>query len=258
MLSAIDSNVYNSVEELSSKFLMGVPFPHVVIDNFLVRSLADALVNEFPDVNLMHRSHHYLFANKYELASWSTLSKSFGLLYQELISPKFQSFICQVANANIFIDPDVHGDLHQGVNGSFLDMHVDFNVHPYRANWLHYLNIIIYLNKDWEESYGGSLQLKGRLEEELHEIAPLFNRCAIVKSDDTTYHGYRQLRIPQGITRKSILIHFYKEESPKRMPIKQPTIFVPDRASTLKSSLAKLYNPITTLKRQVWGVFKAR
>jgi hypothetical protein len=253
MPDAINPSVYTKTEELSSLFSAAAPFPHVVIDDFLSESLADKLFVDFPGVNMMSRSHHYLFANQYELSSWRKISRSFELLYQESISSEFQIFVRGVSGEDLFLDPEVYGDLHQGVNGSFLDMHVDFNVHPYCDTWLHCLNAIVYLNKNWEASYGGSLQLKSALEGNIYEVLPLFNRCVLMRSDDTTYHGYDCLNLPPDVTRKSILIHFYKNISVDRVPPKRPTVFIPSETSMFKSSLVKLYNPVTAIKRRLLG-----
>jgi hypothetical protein len=253
MPNAINPRVYDRAEELSSLFSTAAPFSHVVIDDFLSEPLADKLLADFPGVNMMSRSHHYLFANKYELSSWRKISRSFELLYQELVSSEFQIFVHRVTGEDLFLDPRVYGDLHQSENGGFLDMHVDFNVHPYCETWLHCLNAIVYLNKNWKTDYGGSLQLKNGLGGNVYEVLPLFNRCVLMRSDDTTYHGYNRLNLPSGITRKSILTHFYKKITADRVPPKRPTIFIPGETSMLKSSLAKLYNPVTTIKRRLLG-----
>jgi Rps23 Pro-64 3,4-dihydroxylase Tpa1-like proline 4-hydroxylase len=253
MREAISTTIYNSVEQLSAQFQMAVPFPHVVIDNFLNSPIADSLYQNFPEISVMHRSHHYLFANKYELSFWGRISDSFELLRQEVSSTLFQKFIHQISDADVFMDTEIYGDVHQGVNGSFLDMHVDFNLHPKRETWVHWLNMIIYLNPDWQEEYGGALQFKHGLEGNIHEIAPLFNRCVIMRSNDLTYHGYSQLKLPPGVTRKSIIAHFYKEEPANRLPANHPTVFVPSQSGMFKSNLAKLYNPLSMLKRRLFG-----
>lgn len=253
MLCAINPNIYSEVEKLSLLFRTAIPFPHVVIDNFLDESVANGLLKDFPEVSIMHRSHHYLFSNKYELSSWHKISNSFNVVYKELISKKFQLLINKISGENLFVDSKFYGDIHQGVNGSFLDMHTDFNVHPYHINWLHRLNVLIYLNKNWAGGYGGELRLGWGGDGAITEIPPLFNRCVIMLSDDTTYHGYNRMTLPKGVTRKSILTHFYKEESSNRVPHRKLTTWVPSQTSILKSRVAKLYNPVASLKRQIFG-----
>ena len=47
---------------------------------------------------------------------------------------------------------------HEIKRGGLLKIHTDFNRHP-TMELDRRLNVLIYLNKDWEESYGGHLQL---------------------------------------------------------------------------------------------------
>ena len=133
MLSAINSSIYSEVEELSLLFRTAIPFPHVVIDNFLDESMAECLLKDFPKVSVMHRSHHYLFANKYEMCSWNINSTCFACLHAELLSKEFEVFVKELSGKNLFIDPNSYLDIHQGLNGSFLDMHTDFTLHPYHS-----------------------------------------------------------------------------------------------------------------------------
>ncbi|MBV9389779.1 MAG: 2OG-Fe(II) oxygenase [Chroococcidiopsidaceae cyanobacterium CP_BM_ER_R8_30] len=251
MLCAVRPSIYLEVEKFSLLFRTAIPFPHVVIDNFLNESVAEKLVEEFPRISSMHRCHHYLFANKYELSSWSSLSNSFYILHQELLSNQFSSFICKISGESLFIDAEVYGDLQQANNGGFLDMHADSNLHPIRENWIHRLNLMIYLNKNWRQEYGGHLQLKSNLEEIGKKFAPVFNRCVIMLSSDTTYHGYTRLNIPNDMTRKSIVIHFYKQEALNKVPFRKMTTWMPEKQ--LKRSFAKLYNPLASLKKRWWG-----
>ena len=155
MLNIINSDICKESEETARQFHDAVPFPHIIIDNFLHEAFAEKLLDEFPDVSLMHRSHHYLFTQKYELSFWARLSKLYAQLHQDFISSEFSAFISQVAGTPVFMDSDFCGELHQGVNGSFLDMHVDFNLHPKRDDWVHDLTLLIYLNKNWSDDYGG-------------------------------------------------------------------------------------------------------
>jgi hypothetical protein len=85
----------------------------------------------------------------------------------------------------------------------------------------------------------------------------LFNRCTIIKSDETTFHGYRKLNLPENITRKSILVNFYREADPSQIPTRRPTVWATKEVSPLKSLLAKIYNPISTLKHRLFGLTTA-
>ena len=73
---------------------------------------------------------------------------------------EFAAFLGTIAGKTIFVDPEyVGGGFHAGAEGSYLDLHVDFNIHPTHPTWLREFNILLYLNPGWEPSWGGELQL---------------------------------------------------------------------------------------------------
>jgi hypothetical protein len=257
MLKVINVEVCKDPKNLNQQFLNATPFPYIVIDNFLREDLAENLLAEFPALSLMHSSHHYLFSQKYELSFWSSVSDLFSQLHQDLLSDEFREFISQVSGKQVFMDSDYCGELHQGRDGGFLDMHVDFNLHPKNDTWVHELTLLIYLNKDWQEHYGGQLLMQNHENPKMYEVSPIFNRCTIMRSDETTFHGYRQLNLPEHITRKSILVNFYREVAPEQSPPRRPTIWATKEVSSVKAWLAKLYNPISTMKHRLFGLTTA-
>ncbi|MBD2495101.1 2OG-Fe(II) oxygenase [Nostoc sp. FACHB-280] len=248
MLSVLNSNVCDQVENLASLYQRATPFSHIIIDNFLDEYLAEKLLEDFPDKSVTVRSGHRLFVHKYELAFNRQLSYPFQKLHQELTSTSFNLFLSQIVGENVFVDPERFADIHLSINGSFLDIHTDFNIHCSKLNWLHCLNVIIYLNKEWQEEFGGQLILTSKREELTTKIEPLFNRCVIMKSDDTTYHGCQRLVVPENITRKSIIIPVYKEESIQNLPPRHLTQFFPQQGFGKKLFLSKIYNSFTSLK----------
>jgi Rps23 Pro-64 3,4-dihydroxylase Tpa1-like proline 4-hydroxylase len=251
--SIINPQVYAAVDQLARCFQNQPPFPHVVIDDFLQTSLAETLLQDFPPVDAMNRSRHYLFANKYELSHWRGVSPQFESLCQEILSEKFQNFCSQLYGQRLLIDARYYGDLHQSKTGGYLDMHVDANGNPYHATWLRRMNVLIYLNKTWQNEYHGELRLRLGTKGTSQSIAPLFNRCVIMQSDETTYHGYEHMTLPAGVTRKSIAIHLYKEDPLGADHLKRTTTWSADQKSFLKQNIAKVYSPLILLKNRYLG-----
>src|SRR6185436_17882303 len=108
--------------------------------------------------------------------------------------------------------PDPHlfgGGLHQIVPGGFLKVHADFNRHE-KLKLDRRLNVLIYLNRDWKEEYGGHLELWNRdMSRPERRVLPLFNRCVVFSTTDFSYHGHPDpLRCPEGRTRKSIAMYY--------------------------------------------------
>ena len=76
--------------------------------------------------------------------------------------------------------------------------------------------MIIYLNKDWEESYGGHLELWDKeMTKSLHRILPIFNRMVVFTTTDFAYHGHPEvLKCPEGQSRKSLALFYYTNGRP--------------------------------------------
>ena len=257
MLKTINADVSKVTDKLADQYSVADPFAHIVIDNFLEYAVAEKLLSEFPDTSIMYRSNHYIFNKKYELSFWSQVSDLFSQLHQDLLSEEFRLFINQVTKQPLFMDFDFCGELHQGRNGDFLDMHVDFNLHPKQDNWVHEMTLLIYLNKNWQDHYGGQLLMQHQETSKVYEVSPIFNRCVIMRSNATTFHGYRKLNLPENITRKSVLVNFYREVPSDQIPPRRPTIWATKKVSPLKAFLAKAYNPVSTIKHRLFGLTTA-
>ena len=66
--------------------------------------------------------------------------------------------------------------IHKTLNGGFLDIHADFNLHGHMKVERR-LNVLIYLNPPWQEDWGGSFEVwdKGMTEKKA-SFAPTENR----------------------------------------------------------------------------------
>ena len=116
------------------------------------------------------------------------------------------------------IIPDPHfrgGGLHQILPGGFLKVHADFNKQQ-RLNLDRRLNVLLYLNKDWPESYGGHFELWNHEMTQCEKRAlPLFNRLVVFSTTDFSYHGHPDpLTCPAGRSRKSLALYYYTNGRP--------------------------------------------
>jgi Rps23 Pro-64 3,4-dihydroxylase Tpa1-like proline 4-hydroxylase len=107
------------------------------------------------------------------------------------------------------------GGLHQIKRGGKLSVHADFNFHN-DLKLDRRINVLVYLNKDWEEAYGGHFELWDRdMSKAQQKILPLFNRCAIFSTTSYSYHGHpTPLACPPDRTRKSIATYYYSNGRP--------------------------------------------
>ena len=250
----------NLADKYREQYINAQPFPHIVIDDFLPEYVLNDVLKEFPKPGEIKWQD---FENKSEKKLASTSELQMGdatrfLLYQ-FNSSTFMSFLEKITGINGLI-PDPHfvgGGLHQIERGGYLKMHVDFNRHT-RLKLDRRLNLLLYLNKDWKEEYGGHIQLwdkdMTRCEK---KILPIFNRCVIFSTTDFSYHGHPDpLTCPEGWTRKSLALYYYSNGRPAEeiAHADHSTIFKPRNGEeiqeeetspmTFKTVLKKLIPPI--------------
>lgn len=194
------------------------PFPHIVFDNFFDPELVDAVLAEFPRPDAIRWQR---FDNEREVKLASAKEASFGpatrLLLYHLNSMTFLEFLSKVTGIeNLIPDPGFDGGgLHQIVPGGKLGVHADFNKH-HQYGLDRRLNLLLYLNKNWKDEYGGNLELWDREMTRCEaKVAPLFNRVMIFSTTDFTFHGHPDaLRCPEGMTRKSLALYYFSNGRP--------------------------------------------
>jgi hypothetical protein len=210
------------MQEISSSantaYLSAKPYPHVVLDDFFDPEIVEGILAEFPDRNAIRWQR---FDNASEIKLASASEASFGpltrLFLYHLNSITFLEFLTQVTGIkNLIPDPRFDGGgLHQIVRGGKLGIHADYNKHE-AFGLDRRLNLLLYLNKNWREEYGGHLQLWDRnMTSCAAKIAPLFNRVMIFGTTDFTYHGHPDpLQCPDDVTRKSLALYYFTNGRP--------------------------------------------
>jgi hypothetical protein len=246
------------VDELAPQFRDASPFPLLVIDDFLDVETAESLLAEFPAPDAMPKSRDYVFGDKRELSSVAEQGPTSKAFYDALMGDQFKTFIGKLTGRDLFVDPAFHGGgFHQSGDGGYLDTHVDFNMHPLHSDWLRTLNVLLYLNKDWKPEYDGRLMIKSSPDGDTTAIEPLFNRGLIMVTDDHTFHGFKKMSLPAGVTRKSIATYAY-ELVPEGSVEARTTGWAPEEGGTLKKSFAKHYDSLVKAKTKVFGSATAK
>jgi Rps23 Pro-64 3,4-dihydroxylase Tpa1-like proline 4-hydroxylase len=206
-------------ERLRQAYTSAKPFPHIVIDGLFQDDVLERILEVFPSPedanwqrfdNLKERK----LGNLRSLLETNSTISSFLL---SMNSPRMLEFLEALTGIDGLI-PDPYfggGGLHQIVRGGFLKVHADFNWHP-KLRLDRRLNMLIYLNKEWREEYGGHLELwNPNLKSAAQSILPVFNRTVIFSTTDSAYHGHpTPLRCPDSLTRKSISLYYYSSGRP--------------------------------------------
>ncbi|MCB1553580.1 MAG: 2OG-Fe(II) oxygenase [Xanthomonadales bacterium] len=208
---------------LSQSFASARPFRHVVIDGFLDDAFAHRLLAEFPPFDAQRALNEMgEVGGKAVVERIRALGAGYARLDDLVSSPAFLDTVSRVTGI-----PDLRydehyfgGGTHENRQGQDLDPHVDFNYHPL-TRWHRRLNLIIYLNPEWDDAWGGSLELHSdpRSDDDRVElVTPLFNRAVIFETNEISWHGFSRIELPAeraGITRRSIALYFYTEDRPE-------------------------------------------
>lgn len=204
----------------ASQYQSAKPFPFVVLDDFLPERSVEAVLRDFPEPKRINWEHHdYGYSErKLAFATAENLPASIrNVLYFLNSKPMLQFLECLTGIDGLIPDPHyLGGGLHQIETGGKLDVHIDFNRHK-KLKVDRRLNLLVYLNKDWSEEYGGNLEFWNRdMTRAEVSIAPIFNRCAIFNTSEWSYHGHPDpLACPPDRTRKSIALYYYSNGRPQ-------------------------------------------
>ncbi len=161
---------------------------------------------------------HYVHINERKLGSSNrknSRASRGGSSSMALSAPPFLDFLSELTGIpQLQADETLEGGgMHQIRRGGFLNIHADFTVHPKRRNLRRRVNVLLYLNEDWLESYGGNLELWEKdMSKCAHRIQPLLNRAVIFNTDEDACHGHPdKLTCPEDRTRKSIALYYFTE-----------------------------------------------
>lgn len=195
------------------------PFPNIYFDNFFIPDRLNEVLQEFPDLTKkadisFNDPNQVKLASKGE-ARFGPKTKDF---MHYLNSQPFLEFLSALTGIeNLIPDPAFEGGgCHQIQPGGMLKIHADFNKHP-KTKLDRRLNVLIYMNQDWKEEYGGHFELWDKeMKGCKKKILPLFNRMALFSTTSLSYHGHpNQLTCPPDRTRKSLALYYYTNGRPE-------------------------------------------
>ncbi len=205
--------------EKHAEYAHADPFPSGYYDNFFIPERLKEVLNEFPDLS-KNADLKFNDTNQVKLASKGEYR--FGERTKEFMhylnSQPFLEFLTELTGIqNLIPDPFFDGGgCHQIQPGGMLKIHADFNKHP-KTKLDRRLNVLVYLNEDWHEEYGGHFELwDTEMKGVRKKILPLFNRMAIFSTTSDSYHGHpNKLTCPPDRTRKSLALYYYTNGRPE-------------------------------------------
>ena len=202
-------------KDLAQSYAAADPFPHIVIDSFLPLGLAGRLLSKFGqvdndnDLNTRFDRPQERLKITYHPDNLQEWSRS---VFYAFNSRPFIEVIENITGIEgLIADPHFSGaGYHEIRNGGHLSVHADFNHHK-ELNLERRVNVLIYLNPGWQDSFGGQLELWEPAMKRLgRSVVPEFNRCVIFNTTSTSMHGNPQpVNHPEGVARRSIALYYY-------------------------------------------------
>jgi Rps23 Pro-64 3,4-dihydroxylase Tpa1-like proline 4-hydroxylase len=198
---------------LASDYQNAEPFPHIVIDGFLDATVLKGVIENFPsseNKTYFDRDQERL---KFQYQPHEVSSGLVRNLFAELNSQAFLGFLEELTGIQGLL-PDPYfegGGLHETKRGGHLGVHADFNGHD-RLKVERKLNLLVYLNEDWDDTYGGQLELwDTQMKDCAVRVKPVFGRAVIFNTALDSFHGHPDpLSCPPERSRRSIATYYYQ------------------------------------------------
>ncbi len=201
-------------EMLAQEYRSAEPFPHIVLDGILPEAVLHQALDNFPAeplksdrvFNINYGGHHKRQILPYDC------NRDAQALFAFLNSKAVLQFLQGLTGIDGLI-PDPYfegGGFHEISKGGLLGVHADFRINE-TLHLERRINLLIYLNPDWNEEWGGALELWDRKMTTCHsKVFPLLNRCVVFSTDADSFHGHPDpLNTPEGVKRRSIALYYY-------------------------------------------------
>ncbi len=206
---------------LSKQYRENQPCPHILLENFLNPEIASEMAEQFPQSGSdAWTQYKHANENKLGLAKRQLFPPAVAAVTDELNSPDFVAWISELTGIpGLKADPMLEGGgLHQSGPGGYLNVHTDFSMHHFHPKWRRRVNLILYLNPDWREEWGGALELwEKNMVRCGAKYSPLLNHALIFTTDERSLHGFPDpLTCPEGESRKSLALYYYTVEEGKK------------------------------------------
>lgn len=211
-----------TIQTLENGYSKTIPFPHIVIDNFLNDKDMDEITICVNNLNRYHPNCASLNEDTVDnkFVYFENFEEPLKNLINYLLSDEFVKYMEKLTGIKGLIadNHDLYGaGIHKITNNGFLAIHTDFNIYNSPTYGLldRRINLLLYLNDNWKDEYNGHLILCGKNDNKAHyKIRPNKNRCVIFNTTNKSLHGHpEKLNLPSNKMRESIALYYYTKNN---------------------------------------------
>ena len=208
------AGLFGQAESLRHEYLTAKPWPHVVVEDAFPDELLDIVAAECAGLD-----EGRLIKSNDDRQIKQEAAEGLGpatTRFLELVEgTSFREFISRITGVDDILPDPTHkfAGAHRTPPGGFTKIHRDFEVHP-SSGLFHRLNLLVYLNRDWPELYGGSLELwPADMSAMGRRIFPRFNTMVLWETHNGTLHGLPDpVNCPPDRMRLSVACYYYTKE----------------------------------------------
>ena len=200
--------------ELNDKIeVKNKPYPHAYIKNFLPNQISETISSDFKLPDKYPEAEDRVFQKtKKGLSKIDLMPNSIKSLIKKLNSKEFLSILEKKFNIkNLVADPTLFGGgMHESFKGGYLKIHSDF-IFIKKRKLKRMLNLLIYFNRNWNEKWGGAIELWDQeMKDMFLKVYPHINNAVIFRTDYESNHGFPDpLKCPDDRSRRSIALYYY-------------------------------------------------
>ena len=219
------------VPALKASFLSAHPFPFVSIDNFLEPEAALEVARSYPTYeSAVPVGDQFTALNekrKVQIVDSEQFPGPVARLAEALSSEDFRGKLSEISGIKDLRWDNSYagGGMHLTSSSGRLDVHIDFNRLESTGEYRR-LNILVFLNENWQRAWGGELELWDKEVKHCHHsFSPVLNRCVVFATSDHSFHGVTPVVCPPGTTRISFASYYYTKEAPEGAGVAHTTDF---------------------------------
>jgi Rps23 Pro-64 3,4-dihydroxylase Tpa1-like proline 4-hydroxylase len=224
----INPEINVAAKSLSTVYDNAANYPNIVFDDFVDPTLMTAVSNEakYLTDNIDQEiwrfgptDFHDNQVSKRGITEIDKMPAAMAIATTYFNNDSFVNFLRDITGFEDLV-PDWSlngGGFHATYPGGLLGIHHDFNYTDEMGPQRMYrkVNLLIYLNQEWDPSWGGQLELwDSELTGEFKTVELQYNRAVLFNIDDAPHGHPDPLRCPPNESRRSLAFYYYSPTPP--------------------------------------------